>query len=316
MAGAMSRHVSDLDSYYIGRWAGRGSRHNVQHWGDMDKEFRISQPGGKKFAYYILGDRSVLDIVEVMHQVIRSYGDKTVSMGMSANLPALLQALLTKWETTGDPKLREVLERIASGMADSIGEQPAPLPDTYSVNFQTGEVKAASRKGVAMKMMTGFGGVPTLMDLAESLPSPRLRAALVKVAQFQMLPLEQRKAREEDGVLAHPHQLVFRIADLLGYAYASTGDESFREFAMQWADVPPVEIRQQPVTRYGQPSAESMPVPHNVLDAALKDQINEEVRKYYTLFDSDSLGQCFCISYHLRTLPILLGALRENQPSK
>ena len=41
-AEAMTRHTGEVDVYHLGRWAGLGTRHNVQHWGCSAKQLRIS----------------------------------------------------------------------------------------------------------------------------------------------------------------------------------------------------------------------------------------------------------------------------------
>ena len=40
VAEAMTRNTNEVDIYHLGRFAGLGSRHNVNHWGDGAKEAR------------------------------------------------------------------------------------------------------------------------------------------------------------------------------------------------------------------------------------------------------------------------------------
>ena len=41
-AEAMTRHTGEVDVYHLGKWAGLGTRHGVQHWADSAKQQRIS----------------------------------------------------------------------------------------------------------------------------------------------------------------------------------------------------------------------------------------------------------------------------------
>ena len=52
-AEAMTRHTGEVDVYHLGRFAGLGSRHNVQHWGCSAKQVRISTAIYRRFYYYL-----------------------------------------------------------------------------------------------------------------------------------------------------------------------------------------------------------------------------------------------------------------------
>ena len=55
-AEAMTRHTSEVDVYHIGKWAGLGTRHGVQHFGDSAKQVRISTPVYRRLFYYLTPD--------------------------------------------------------------------------------------------------------------------------------------------------------------------------------------------------------------------------------------------------------------------
>lgn len=99
MARAMTRHNGDIDSYIIGKRAGYGTRHNVNHWGDTCKERRVSQPIGKRFLYYLTGDRSVLDLAQVVFESFCRQAVEPRRFNMTCDVPALVATLILLEET-------------------------------------------------------------------------------------------------------------------------------------------------------------------------------------------------------------------------
>lgn len=61
LAHAITRHISEVDTHHIGTFAGLGSRHNVQHWGDGAKEARVGSSTLKRPFYYLTGKFSFND---------------------------------------------------------------------------------------------------------------------------------------------------------------------------------------------------------------------------------------------------------------
>ncbi|GAA4769903.1 exo-rhamnogalacturonan lyase family protein [Microbacterium gilvum] len=119
-AEAMTRHTGEVDQYHLGDWAGLGTRHGVQHWGDSAKQVRISNANYRRFHYFLTGDERAGDL---LHSLIVS--DKTfllldpgrkvdpggawpppanaVPVGTTTDWGALAGAWLTEWERGGDP---------------------------------------------------------------------------------------------------------------------------------------------------------------------------------------------------------------------
>lgn len=56
IAHAMTRHLSEVDSHHTGPFAGLGSRHNVNHWGDGAKEARVSGSTLRRPFYYLTSE--------------------------------------------------------------------------------------------------------------------------------------------------------------------------------------------------------------------------------------------------------------------
>lgn len=64
MAAAMTRHVSEVDTYHTGPYRGLGSRHNVLHWGCGCKEARVSMAAHNRFLYYLTADERLGEIMD------------------------------------------------------------------------------------------------------------------------------------------------------------------------------------------------------------------------------------------------------------
>ncbi len=117
MAEAMTRHTSEVDVYHFGPFAGLGSRHNVNHWGDGSKEVRESQAVLRRFYYYLTTDERTGDI---MHEVtmtadsgllhvdplreILPPGKYPTHARFGPDWTALVGNWMTEWERTGDAK--------------------------------------------------------------------------------------------------------------------------------------------------------------------------------------------------------------------
>lgn len=139
MAEAMTRHTGEVDVYHAGRFAGLGSRHNVQHWGCSAKQLRISTATYRRMFYYLTGDERVGELMRELIGAERNFlaldplrkvrrepfEPQPRALGVSFGLDwgSLISAWLTEWERTGDARWRD---RLLAGMR-SIGEMPHGL---------------------------------------------------------------------------------------------------------------------------------------------------------------------------------------------
>lgn len=154
LAYQMTRHVSDVDTYHTGPFAGLGSRHDVQEFGDGAKELRVSEAYTKRFMYYLTADELLGDRMrEALQadQTLLAYPPLRDILTTPSGVPtvirigpdwyALVSNWLTEWERTGNTRYRDL---IVTGMAD-IGTLPAGLftgVDGGAVGFdpQTGHI--------------------------------------------------------------------------------------------------------------------------------------------------------------------------------
>lgn len=122
LAEAMTRHTRDVDIYHLGRFAGLGTRHNVQHWGCSAKQLRISTAAYRRFHYFLTADDRTGDVLrEVVNadqqlatlNPSRKLKDASVPgvtrIGIGTDFGSAAANWLTEWERTGDPKYRKWL---------------------------------------------------------------------------------------------------------------------------------------------------------------------------------------------------------------
>jgi len=156
MAEAMTRHTGEVDVYHSGRFAGLGTRHGVQHWGDSAKQLRISTAIYRRPYYYLTADERVGDLLrEVVHadaklaefnprrKLSNQPGDPhQATIGVGTDWGSAASNWLTEWERTNDPQPRAWLEnamKVIGGnplgfFAGGFGYEPAakklvPLKD-------------------------------------------------------------------------------------------------------------------------------------------------------------------------------------------
>jgi len=124
MAEAMTRHTAEVDVYHAGRFAGLGTRHGVQHWGDSAKQLRISTSIYRRPYYYLSADERMGDI---LREVVNADA-KLAEINPERKLPGQPEVptaarisvgtdwgsaasnWLTEWERTNDPQPRMWLE--------------------------------------------------------------------------------------------------------------------------------------------------------------------------------------------------------------
>lgn len=132
LAEAMNRHNRDVDIYHLGRFAGFGTRHNVQHWGCSAKQLRISTCMNRRFHYFLTTDERTGDVLQEVVEADRQLAvlnarrkvalDPTKTeffepldsdrcrISVGTDYGAAVSNWLTAWERTGDPKYRAWIE--------------------------------------------------------------------------------------------------------------------------------------------------------------------------------------------------------------
>ncbi|MYM82497.1 Tat pathway signal sequence domain protein [Duganella sp. FT50W] len=130
LAEAMVRHTSEVDIYHLGRFAGLGSRHNVQHWGCSAKQLRISAAVYRRYYYYLTADERIGDILRELLDAdamleatdpVRKIADAPpkgqypARASFGTDWGSLAGNWLTEWERGGNPRYRD---KLLTGMKD------------------------------------------------------------------------------------------------------------------------------------------------------------------------------------------------------
>jgi len=305
MARAMTLHNADIDSYYAGPHAGLGSRHNMNHWGCMCKEARISQPIGKRFLYYLTGDRSVLDLTKTTLEMWRRRFPKPGLANIRADTGSLVSALLFATET-GLEDSTDWLLRIADAFAESVNEL-GQLGECLVIDA----VERTAEPGPGTQpegygMFSSFGGSKTIMELAERFDHRPLRDALVRLARYQVLDVKEREKVESFNA-NNPYSNaggVLRALDLIAYAYVQTGDPALARYAAENLRDACIVIEERPESRYGLPDGGSRQMPVYVewpdADPAMFKKFKST--NFFPLFSWQSRGQFVRMANYLHKM--------------
>ncbi len=314
LARAMTRHVMDVDCRHIGPAAGFGSRHNVNHWGDQCHETRISQPIGKRFLYYLTGDRSVLDLAQVfLAATTRRFTPARVTNG-TCDAPAIVSNLLFARET-GLADTTEWLRRIADALAEAVDETGRMAA---SVELDAARRTARPVPGEApirLMMFGSFGGPQTYIELAETLDHEPLRGALTRFLRYQLQPrhLRRRDERVEAAALSDRWATTI-LADLVAYVWTRTGDAALAARARAHLREPRLRLLPRPEARYGRPGAASRPAPFVVPWPDLPAAWRRRFRECYPLFEPGKVAQFTALAgewHKMQSILLLLDSGRR-----
>ena len=189
LAEAMTRNTTEVDVYHSGRFAGLGSRHNVNHWGDGAKEARINEAFLKRFYYYLTTDertgdllREPLDGLERTLVAVPPLREvlplpiKPALIRIGPDWLALASNWMAEWERTGDKRYREYL---LTGMRD-IGAMPDAFLNrgAYRYDPETKHLYDIGRPNQsASEFLFIFGGDQIAMELIALIDCPEFAHA-------------------------------------------------------------------------------------------------------------------------------------------
>jgi hypothetical protein len=191
LAEAMTRHTGEVDVHHIGRFAGLGTRHGVQHWSDSSKQTRVSNAAYRRHFYYLTADERVGDLmraltvsdralqtVEIGRKVPgaqrKPLPEGVIEMTFGTTWCTIAAAWLTEWERTGDTRWRD---RIVAGM-DSIGRLPRGwLTSSAPFDLKSGRFLDTGAQIRLSHLNAVFGAVEVNAELLQLLDVPRYRAA-------------------------------------------------------------------------------------------------------------------------------------------
>jgi len=237
-AEAMTRHVQDVDMFQIGPLAGRGMRHNVNHWGGTNRERRMTIAQNKRIYHFLSGDEHTADRIRFSY-------DKLPKSAGPVNYPAMdfavgATALLYLWESTGDPAYGEQLQRAAEAFcANPIGGYG--FPAQFSLDLATGEGSVADGTPMlADYFLTFFGPLRVLMETSNLTNNPRITERVLRWATLLLETEEVAKERQlhfgtgPQGAHTHLHAAAF--------AYRHTKDPRYLQVIRTALESPAQEM--------------------------------------------------------------------------
>src|SRR5690606_24910954 len=133
LAIEMSRHNRDVDTYHAGNFIGSGTRHNVNHWGCADKEWRVTNPIARRLHHYTTADPWT---AEVIHESVSMYQTYERTTSVAPSMAAALAGVFTKWEMSGREEDGEVVRRMADVYANCFLESGNQLRNVH-INIAT-----------------------------------------------------------------------------------------------------------------------------------------------------------------------------------
>lgn len=211
---AMTRHNRDLDMYHWGNFKGSGSRHNVNHWGCGDKEWRISNPISMRWHYYLTGDARTREAMEEAIATYQSYRD--LNTGTYASGGAVVSGLLVKSELSGAPADVQALQNLADVFAGVVSPS-GKFATRMQIDALTGKGAVTGDRETegGLFFLLGFGCMQTLVEVAELLDHRPLSDALVRHAASRL--------RGSD-------KPTFDHINVFAHAWRRTGDRRFLVF--------------------------------------------------------------------------------------
>jgi hypothetical protein len=247
LAEAMTRHTGEVDVYHAGRWAGLGTRHNVQHWGCSAKQLRISSAVYRRIFYYLTADERVGDLLSELADAERTFlaidplrkvrtdvyvpDRRALGVSLGTDWGALAAAWLAAWERTGDERARDIL----LGTMRDIGDLPHGfLTGEALFDLDTGRFDTGRDRIAVSHLSAVFGLVEICAELialtrGTDLAVPAFERAWLDYCRLYLASPEEQRASvgtELSGI-----SLVQAHSRLAAYASAATGDPALAALA-------------------------------------------------------------------------------------
>lgn len=209
----MTRHNRDIDAYHRGQLKGCGTRHNVNHWGCADKEWRVAMPYVRRFHYYLTADPWTAEVIRDTVAVYQAYERTT---GTAPRMTSALAGVLVKWEMTAAAEDAETLKNFADLFASAVREDGQIIKNMHA-DIATGQGYTEGDEVITgLFFLNTFGGQHAMVEVAELLGHEALSEAIVRYVRFCTT------GERENG----DH---FSILPFLAHAYRHTGEEHLKE---------------------------------------------------------------------------------------
>jgi exo-rhamnogalacturonan lyase-like protein len=199
-AEAMTRHTGEVDVYHLGKWAGLGTRHGVQHWADSAKQQRISTAIYRRFYYYLTADERTGDLLSELVESEKTFlvldplrkirtepytpDPHALSIGLGTDWSGLASAWLTEWERHG-PLAAACRDKLV-GTMETIGAMPNGFVTGSGLyDLDTGRFAPVTEKIVGVSHLSAmFGQVEICAELIDLIPNPAFEAAWLQYCRL------------------------------------------------------------------------------------------------------------------------------------
>jgi hypothetical protein len=246
-AEAMTRHTGEVDVYHLGKWAGLGTRHGIQHYADSAKQQRIANTTYRRFYYFLTADERtgdlmhanvdsdetflVLDPIRKIRTEPYTPDRHALSIGFGTDWSGLVSAWLTEWER-GGPKAAKAKARILSTM-ETIAAQPNGFVQGSGLyDLDTGRFAVEKEPKVGVSHLSAVFGLNELCaELIDLVDMPAFREAYLDYCRY----FNATKAEQAARYGSHFGSLILfqGHSRLDAYAAVQTGDEKLARRAWE-----------------------------------------------------------------------------------
>ena len=245
LAEAMTRHTGEVDVYHLGRFAGLGTRHGVQHWADSAKQLRISTAANRRFYYFLTADERVGDLMHALIDTDRTFlavdpirkirtepytpDPHALDISFGTDWGALAAAWLTEWERGGHPRARQ---RLLSTMRTIGAQTNGFVQGSALYDLDTGEYAVADPPRVSVSHLSAvFGLAEICSELIDLVDEPEFTREWLRYCRFYNATEAEQTA--EFGATFGNLNLRQAHSRLTAYAAARTGDPALAARAWQ-----------------------------------------------------------------------------------
>lgn len=258
LAEAMSRHTRDVDIYHSGRFAGLGSRHNVQPWGDSAKQLRISTCMNHRFHYYLTTDERTGDVMQEMVDASRQLAlvnarrkvmfDSKKSkeffepgegcrISIGTDYGATLANWLTAWERTGDPEVKGWIENSMRAIGNAEG---GFFINRYNYDPKTRQMTAPEGEPLMVSHLSVMFGLPEVVaEVNELIDIPQFKDAWIQYGT--LLYASNDEKLEKLGSKVKSPGFKTAHSRVMAYAAVQSGNEALKKKAAHYFFSPPAE---------------------------------------------------------------------------
>ncbi|GAA2437342.1 Tat pathway signal sequence domain protein [Streptomyces macrosporus] len=248
-AEAMTRHTGEVDVYHIGKWAGLGTRHGVQHYADSAKQQRISTAVYRRPYYFLTADERCGDLMHALVDSDETFlaldplrkirtepyepDPRALAIGLGTDWSGLAAAWLTEWERRG-PKAEQAEKKLKATMR-TIARMPNGFCTGEGLyDIETGEFAEAEKKVSMSHLSAMFGQVEICAELIHITDVEGFEEAWLQYCRLYGATREEQQA--ELGGYAGNLILQQGHSRLTAYAASRLKDERDRYATRAWRE--------------------------------------------------------------------------------